>query len=144
MKFGNFMINLATTLLIPLAAAAFLPSNARAFGLPSIPGGGIPGMGGGGGGTNALTNQAKVRTVNAIFSEVGNNAFEGGKLVVSKQKWACDKISQAQTILQAINQPDLVSKASELREKLFCDWTQPIPDEFLAPSEEEVDQQTIL
>lgn len=135
---------LSKVVLVPLALSAFIPSHVRAFGLPSMPGGGIPGLGGGGGGTNVLTEQAKVRTVNAIFSEVGKNAFEGGKLVVAKQKWACDKISQAQTILQAINQPDLVSKAADLREKLFCDWTQPIPDEMLAPTEEEVDQQTIL
>ena len=134
----------AKTLLIPLAAAALLPSNARAFGLPSMPGGGIPGLGGGGGGTNVLTEKAKVRTVKAIFSEVGKTAFEGGKLVIAKQKWACEKITQAQTILQAINQPDLVSKAADLRESLFCDWTQPIPDEMLAPTEEEIDQQTIL
>ena len=139
------MNTLAKVLLVPLAAATLLPSNVRAFGLPSMPGGGgIPGMGGGGGGTNALTNQAKIRTVNAIFTEVGKNAFEGGKLVVAKQKWACEKITQAQTILQAINQQELNAKAADLREKLFCDWTQPIPDEFLAPTEEEVDQQTIL
>ena len=126
--------------LLPVVVSAFVPTQVRAFGLPS----GVPGLGGGGGGTNVLTEQAKVRSVNAIFSEVGENAFEGGKLVVAKQKWACEKITQAQTILQAINQPDLSSKAADLREKLFCDWTQPIPDEMLAPTEEEVDQQTIL
>ena len=130
--------------LAPFAIAILLPSQVRAFGLPSMPGGGIPGLGGGGGGTNVLTEKAKVRTVKAIFSEVGKTAFEGGKLVIAKQKWACEKITQAQTILQAINQPDLVSKAADLRESLFCDWTQPIPDEMLAPTEEEIDQQTIL
>ena len=31
---------------------------------------GLPGMGGGGGGTNALTNQAKVRTVGAVLSDL--------------------------------------------------------------------------
>ena len=102
--------------LAPLAIVASVPSQALAFGLPSLPGGGIPGLGGGGGGTNALTEQAKVRSVNAIFKEVSKNAFEGGKLVVAKQKWACEKISQAQVILQAINKPDLVSKAADLRE----------------------------
>ena len=112
--------------LVPVVVTAFVPTQVRAFGLPS----GVPGLGGGGGGTNVLTEQAKVRSVNAIFSEVGENAFEGGKLFVAKQKWACKKITEAQTILRAINQPDLTSKAADLHGYFALDTA--IPDEMLA------------
>ena len=59
-----------------------MPSAAVAFGLPGGGGGGFPGLGGGG--LDAVAEQAKVRTVNSIFAEVGETAFEGVKLVVAK------------------------------------------------------------
>ena len=131
------------SIIFQFALLASMPSAAFAFGLPGGGGGGFPGLGGGGGGLDAVTEQAKVRTVNSIFAEVGKTAFEGGKLVVAKQKWACDKIGKAEVILSAINKPELASKAADFREKLFCDWTQPIPEEMLAPSKEEIDTQTL-
>ena len=116
-------------------------TSSLAFGLPG--GIKIPIPTGGGGGTNALTEQAKVRTVNAIFKEVSSSAFENGKLIIAKQKWACDKITKAQVILKAINKEDLSAKAGELREKLFCDWTAPIPPSMLAPTPEKIDTQEL-
>ena len=60
----------------------------------------LPGMGGGGGGTNAVTSKAKTKTVNKILKDVGKSAFRGGKIIASKQKWACDKLAKAQGIVK--------------------------------------------
>ena len=95
----------------------------------------LPGLGGGGGGTDAITSKAKTKTVNKILNDVGKSAFRGGKIVASKQKWACDKLLKAQTIVRAINNADLSEKVSDLRETLYCGLTDAIPAEMLAPEE---------
>lgn len=102
---------------------------------------GIPGLGGGGGGTDAIAEQAKVKAVNQIFEDIGKNAFEGGKLLLSKKKWACQRLKEADVILAVISQAKLSEEASKLRDKLFCDITERIPDEFLAPEKPKVDSQ---
>ena len=104
-----------------------------AFGVPG--GGKLPGLGGGGGGTNSITDTAKKRAANKILKDVGKVAFRGGKIVASKQKWACDKLLKAQKIVMAINKQDLIEKVSDLRETLYCGLTDPIPAELLAPEE---------
>ena len=101
-----------------------------AFGVPKV-----PGLGGGGGGTNAITDKAKSKAVNKILKDVAKGAFRGGKIIASKQKWACDKLGKAQKIVMAINKQDLVEKVSDLRETLYCGITDPIPAELLAPEE---------
>ncbi len=101
-----------------------------AFGIPKV-----PGLGGGGGGTDSITDVAKKRAVNKILKDVGKVAFRGGKIIASKQKWACDKLSKAQTIVMAINNADLTEKVSDLRKTLYCGLTDPIPAELLAPEE---------
>ena len=107
-----------------------------------IPGGKkLPGLGGGGGGTDSITSQAKVKTVNAILKQVGKSAFEGGKIIASKQKWACDKLAKAQGIVRVINKPDLEEKVSSLRSSLYCGVTDVIPAELLAPEKEKIDTQ---
>ncbi|KGF89816.1 MULTISPECIES: hypothetical protein [Prochlorococcus] len=109
-----------------------------AFGIPG--GKKLPGLGGGGGGTNAVTSKAKTKAVNKILKDVGKIAFRGGKIVASKQKWACDKLEKAQKIVTAINQPDLQEKVSDLRKTLYCGLTDPIPAELLAPEEIKPDE----
>ena len=104
-----------------------------AFGVPG--GKSLPGLGGGGGGTNAITDSAKTKAANKILKDVGKIAFRGGKIVASKQKWACDKLLKAQKIVVAINKQDLIEKVSDLRETLYCGLTDPIPAELLAPEE---------
>ncbi len=105
-----------------------------AFGVPKMPGGGkLPGLGGGGGGTNAITDKAKTKAAKIIIRDVGKIAFRGGKIVASKQKWACDKLAKAQMIVTAINKADLKEQVSDLRETLYCGITDPIPAELLAP-----------
>ena len=104
-----------------------------AFGVPG--GGRLPGLGGGGGGTDAITAKAKTKAANKILKDVGKIAFRGGKIVASKQKWACDKLSKAKTIVVAINNAELIEKVSDLRETLYCGITDPIPAELLAPEE---------
>ena len=69
------------------------------------------------------------------MKDVGKIAFRGGKIVASKQKWACDKLLKAQQIVVAINKQDLIEKVSDLRETLYCGITDPIPAELLAPEE---------
>ena len=109
---------------------------AVAFGVPKIPGGGqLPGLGGGGGGTNAITDKAKTKAAKTILKDVGKIAFRGGKIVASKQKWACDKLGKAQKIVLALNNTDLIEQVSDLRESLYCGLTDPIPAELLAPEE---------
>jgi hypothetical protein len=129
--------------LIRLVALAGLlavtSSPSYSFGLPKLP----SSLGGGGGGTDALTEQAKVKTVDSIFSEINKGAFEGGKLILSKKKWACEKLDQANKILSAISQPQLSSKAADLYGKLFCGITTKIPAEFLAPEKPAVDAQKV-
>ena len=112
---------------------------AFAFGIPG--GKKLPGLGGGGGGTDSITSQAKVKTVNAILKQVGKSAFEGGKIIASKQKWACDKLAKAQGIVRVINKPDLEEKVSSLRSSLYCGVTDVIPAELLAPEKEKIDTQ---
>ena len=104
-----------------------------AFGVPG--GGRLPGLGGGGGGTDAITAKAKTKAANKILKDVGKIAFRGGKIVASKQKWACDKLTKAKTIVVAINNTELIEKVSDLRETLYCGITDPIPAELLAPEE---------
>ena len=104
-----------------------------AFGVPG--GGKLPGLGGGGGGTDSITDKAKTKAANKILKDVGKIAFRGGKIVASKQKWACDKLLKAQKIVVAINKQDLIEKVSDLRETLYCGITDPIPAELLAPEE---------
>ena len=104
-----------------------------AFGVPG--GGKLPGLGGGGGGTNSITDTAKKRAADKILKDVGKVAFRGGKIVASKQKWACDKLLKAQKIVVAINKQDLIEKVSDLRETLYCGLTDAIPAELLAPEE---------
>lgn len=118
------------------ATVVFLgaPRAHAGFGLPSM-------LGGGGGGMDAMTEQAKVQTVNSIFSEVGKNAFEGGKLLLSKQKWACDKLAKADLILAALNQPGLLKQSKDLKVRLFCGVTEMIPDSMLAPEKPKEDSQ---
>ena len=101
-----------------------------AFGVPKV-----PGLGGGGGGTDSITDKAKTKAANKILKDVGKIAFRGGKIVASKQKWACDKLLKAQKIVVAINKQDLIEKVSDLRETLYCGLTDPIPAELLAPEE---------
>ena len=106
-----------------------------------IPGGGkLPGLGGGGGGTNAITDKAKTKAANKIMKDVAKGAFRGGKIVLSKQKWACDKLLKAEKIVVAINKQDLIEKVSDLRETLYCGVTDPIPAELLAPEEIKSDE----
>ena len=69
------------------------------------------------------------------MKDVGKVAFRGGKIVASKQKWACDKLAKAQKIVIAINSSDLTEKVSDLRKTLYCGITDPIPAELLAPEE---------
>ena len=104
-----------------------------AFGVPG--GGKLPGLGGGGGGTDSITAKAKKKAVNKILKDVGKVAFRGGKIIASKQKWACDKLAKAQKIVIAINSTDLIEKVSDLRNTLYCGITDPIPAELLAPEE---------
>ena len=104
-----------------------------AFGIPG--GGKLPGLGGGGGGTNSITDVAKKRAAKKILKDVGKVAFRGGKIVASKQKWACDKLAKAQTIVMAINNADLTEQVSDLRKTLYCGLTDPIPAKLLAPEE---------
>ena len=101
-----------------------------AFGIPKV-----PGLGGGGGGTDSITDVAKKRAVKKILKDVGKVAFRGGKIVASKQKWACDKLAKAQTIVMAINNADLTEQVSDLRKTLYCGLTDPIPAKLLAPEE---------
>jgi hypothetical protein len=122
-------LNASTLLLLLLIPV--IPSSAYAqFG-----GFRIPGLGGGGGGTGAITEQAKVMAVNQIFNDIGKNALNGGKLVLSKKQWACKRLSEADVILAAINQAQLSAEAAKLRTQLFCDITESIPPEFLAPED---------
>ena len=100
----------------------------------------LPGLGGGGGGTNAITGKAKTKAVNKILKDVGKSAFRGGKIIASKQKWACDKLAKAQGIVRAINQADLEEKVADLRETLYCGLTDAIPAEMLAPEEIKEDE----
>ena len=109
-----------------------------AFGIPG--GGKLPGLGGGGGGTNAITDKAKAKAANKILKDVAKGAFRGGKIIASKQKWACDKLNKAQAIVKVINKPDLVEKVSDLRETLYCGLTDAIPAELLAPEEIKSDE----
>ena len=104
-----------------------------AFGIPG--GGKLPGLGGGGGGTDSITDKAKTKAANKILKDVGKIAFRGGKIVASKQKWACDKLLKAQKIVVAINKQDLIEQVSDLRKTLYCGITDPIPAELLAPEE---------
>ena len=104
-----------------------------AFGVPG--GGRLPGLGGGGGGTDAITAKAKTKAAKKILKDVGKIAFRGGKIVASKQKWACDKLSKAKAIVVAINNADLIEQVTDLRETLYCGLTDPIPAELLAPEE---------
>ena len=106
---------------------------AFSFGIPG--GGKLPGLGGGGGGTDSITDKAKTKAAKKILKDVGKIAFRGGKIVASKQKWACDKLLKAQKIVVAINKQDLIEKVSDLRETLYCGITDPIPAELLAPEE---------
>ena len=101
-----------------------------AFGIPKV-----PGLGGGGGGTDSITDVAKKRAAKKILKDVGKVAFRGGKIVASKQKWACDKLAKAQTIVMAINNADLTEQVSDLRKTLYCGLTDPIPAKLLAPEE---------
>tara|TARA_B100001109_G_C18827095_1_gene457591 strand:+ start:11 stop:421 length:411 start_codon:yes stop_codon:yes gene_type:complete len=100
----------------------------------------LPGLGGGGGGTDAITLKAKKKAVNKILKDVGKSAFRGGKIIASKQKWACDKLAKAQGIVKAINASDLEEKVSDLRETLYCGLTDAIPAEMLAPEEIKEDE----
>ena len=100
----------------------------------------LPGLGGGGGGTDAITLKAKKKAVNKILKDVGKSAFRGGKIIASKQKWACDKLAKAQGIVRAIQQADLEEKVSDLRETLYCGLTDPIPADLLAPEEIKEDE----
>ena len=109
-----------------------------AFGIPG--GKKLPGLGGGGGGTNAITDKAKTKAANKILKDVAKGAFRGGKIIASKQKWACDKLLKAQKIVFAINNADLIEKVSDLRETLYCGITDPIPAELLAPEEIKSDE----
>jgi len=117
-----------------------------AFGIPGggkLPGGlggGLPGLGGGGGGTDAITAKAKTKAVNKILKDVAKGSFRGGKIIASKQKWACDKLMTAQKIVVAINKQDLIEKVSDLRETLYCGLTDSIPAELLAPEEIKSDE----
>ena len=104
-----------------------------AFGIPG--GGKLPGLGGGGGGTDSITAKAKKKAAKKIIKDVGKIAFRGGKIVASKQKWACDKLAKAQKIVVAINATDLTEQVSDLRKTLYCGLTDPIPAELLAPEE---------
>ena len=104
-----------------------------AFGIPG--GGKLPGLGGGGGGTDSITDKAKTRAAKKILKDVGKIAFRGGKIVASKQKWACDKLLKAQKIVMVINKQDLIEQVSDLRKTLYCGITDPIPAELLAPEE---------
>ena len=122
----------ASTLTLFLVATLGI-GEVLAFGIPG--GKKLPGLGGGGGGTNAITAKAKKKAVNKILKDVTKGAFRGGKIIASKQKWACDKLGKAQTIVAAINNADLVEKVSDLRETLYCGITDPIPAELLAPEE---------
>ena len=106
---------------------------AFAFGVPG--GGKLPGLGGGGGGTDSISATAKKRAAKKILKDVGKVAFRGGKIVLSKQKWACDKLGKAQKIVMAINNADLTEQVSDLRKTLYCGITDPIPAELLAPEE---------
>ena len=124
--------------LIASASALFLIGTLSigevfAFGIPG--GGKLPGLGGGGGGTDSITDKAKTKAANKILKDVGKIAFRGGKIVASKQKWACDKLLKAQKIVVAINKQDLIEKVSDLRSTLYCGITDPIPAELLAPEE---------
>jgi len=111
-------------------AGTFGIGQVHAFGVPKV-----PGLGGGGGGTDSITDKAKTKAANKILKDVGKIAFRGGKIVASKQKWACDKLLKAQKIVVAINKQDLIEKVSDLRETLYCGITDPIPAELLAPEE---------
>ena len=131
-------INIMSRSLLASASALVLIGTlgigeAFSFGVPG--GGKLPGLGGGGGGTDSITDKAKTKAAKKILKDVGKIAFRGGKIVASKQKWACDKLLKAQKIVVAINKQDLIEKVSDLRETLYCGITDPIPAELLAPEE---------
>lgn len=124
-------------LLAPISALTLIGTlvigEVFAFGVPGGPK--LPGLGGGGGGTDSITAKAKKKAAKKILKDVGKIAFRGGKIVASKQKWACDKLLKAQRIVVAINSSDLIEQVSDLRETLYCGITDPIPAELLAPEE---------
>ena len=59
-------------------------------------------------------------------------AFKGGLIVASKQKWACDKLDQAESIVQVLKKPKLLRKVNNLQDTLYCKLSESIPLELLA------------
>ena len=95
--------------------------------------GGIPsGFGGQENSSTNLKDQAKEKAVKKIINSVMGKAFKGGLIVASKQKWACDKLDQAESIVQVLKKPKLLRKVNNLQDTLYCKLSESIPLELLA------------
>lgn len=99
----------------------------------------LPGFGGAV--LNAVAEQLQVRAISSILASISNSAFEEGKLVLAKQQWACQKLAEAEEILEELSQAKINSKVAEIKTKLFCEITDAIPAGFIAPPDESIDQQ---
>ena len=94
---------------------------------------GIPsGFGGQENSSTNIKDQAKEKAVKKIIDSVLGKAFKGGLIVASKQKWACDKLDQAESILQVLQKPKLLRKVNNLQDTLYCQLSESIPLELLA------------
>jgi hypothetical protein len=120
-------------ILVILLAANGRPAKAQ-FGGFSLPGAGGTVL-------NSIVEQLQIRALSTILASIANNAFEEGRLVIAKQQWACQKLAEAEEILESLSQANISGRVSEIKTKLFCDMTDAIPEEALAPSDNNNDEQ---
>ncbi|MFN4866941.1 MAG: hypothetical protein ACK5GZ_11575 [Cyanobium sp.] len=85
---------------------------------------------------NAVAEQLQLRAISAILASISNSAFEEGKLVLAKQQWACQKLAQAEEILEELSQETIGGKVAEIKAKLFCDITDAIPADLTTSPDE--------
>jgi hypothetical protein len=93
----------------------------------------------GGAALNAIAEQLKLRAISAILASISNSAFEEGKLILAKQQWACQKLAEAEEILEALSQAKISEKVAGIKIQLFCEMTDSMPSEDLAPLDEQDD-----
>jgi len=118
-----------------LIAAYGSPAKAQFGGLS------LPGFGGAA--LNAVAEQLQLRAISTILTSISNSAFEEGRLILAKQQWACQKLAEAEEILEELSQATIGGKVAEIKAKLFCDITDTTPAEFISPSNESVDDEGI-
>jgi hypothetical protein len=128
-------MNKVIAMLALLIAAHGSPAKAQ-FGGFSLPGFG-------GAALNAVAEQLQLRAISTILASISNSAFEEGKLVLAKQQWACQKLAEAEEILEELSQTTMGGKVSEIKAKLFCDITDAIPAEFTSASDESIDDESM-